>query len=242
MIYIEQPAFAPWLAVCEAMLTCEIVALYDDVQYEDGGWQNRNRIKTKTGIQWITIPVIKRHDQLIHHVRIAAPFDPNTLLRTLRMAYGRTRFFTETMTVVGPPLLAGHDLLADLNTDLLHRLRDVLDARCELRRTSQMRLPPTGRIDRIIKVCQYTGQNILWAGSGTRGYLDVAAVEQAGICVIWNNYLARHPLYPQTWQRGGFIPALSVVDAACNLGWAGLRARLLDDCAAYRSALNGVST
>jgi WbqC-like protein family len=237
VIYIEQPAFLPWLAVCEAMLACDVVALYDDVQYEDGGWQNRNRIKTKTGVQWITVPVVKQHGQLIRDVRIADSFDPSTLLRTLQMAYGRTAFFAETMAVLNPPLLAGHRLLADLNADVLCHLRDALGADCELRRTSAMPLPTTGRIERIVRVCQHTGQSILWAGSGTRGYLDTAAVDAAGITVAWNDYYERHPVYPQTWARSGFVAALSVVDAACNLGWSDLRTRLLAELTTYRSQI-----
>lgn len=242
MIYIEQPAFLPWLGFCEALLACNVVALYDDVQFEDGGWQNRNRIKTKTGTQWITIPVVKQHGQLIRAVRIADSFDPDAALRTLEMAYRRTRFFDETMHVLAAPLLAGHQFLADLNTHMVHRLRDALGAGCQLRSTSGMPIPATGRIERIIKVCKHTGQSTMWAGSGTRGYLDTAAVGRAGITVLWNQYQHRHPVYPQTWARAGFTPALSVVDAACNLGWAGLRTLLLDGLDYYRSQLNGVTT
>jgi hypothetical protein len=240
MIYIEQPAFLPWLGFCEALLACDVIALYDDVQYEDGGWQNRNRIKTRTGTQWITIPVGKKHGQLIRETRIADTFDPHALLRTLQMAYRRTAFFDETMQVIAAPLLTGHQRLADLNTDVLHRLRDALGARCDLRSTSQMPLPAIGRIERIIKICDHTGQSTLWAGSGTRGYLDTTTVERAGITVLWNEYRHRHPVYPQTWARGGFTAALSVVDAACNLGWAGLRTLLLDGFTSYRCQLNGV--
>ncbi|MBX7551542.1 WbqC family protein [Streptomyces sp. tea 10] len=239
MIYIEQPAFLPWLGFCEALLVCDVVALYDDVQFEDGGWQNRNRIKTKAGTQWITVPVAKKHGQLIREARIADSFNPRTLLRTLHMAYGRTAFFEDTMEVLAPPLTAGHKLLADLNADVLNRLHVALDARSELRSTSGMPLPATGRIDRIIKVCEHTGQSTLWAGSGTRGYLDTTTVEAAGITVLWNEYYPRHPTYPQTWARRGFTPALSVADAACNLGWTGLRLLLLNGFTSYRSKLNG---
>ncbi|WP_217561585.1 WbqC family protein [Streptomyces sp. GbtcB6] len=240
MIYIEQPAFLPWLGFCEALLACDMVALYDDVQFEDGGWQNRNRIKTKTGTQWITVPVTKRHGQLIHETRIADTFAPDTFVRTLRMAYGQTEFFDEAMEVLTPPLSAGHQFLADLNADMLYRIRDALGAACAIRFTSRMPLPAEGRMERIVRVCEHTRQSVLWAGSGTRGYLDTTALQHAGISVLWNEYYPRHPVYPQTWARQGFTAALSVVDAACNLGWAGLRGLLLDGLTTYRSRPNGV--
>ncbi|WP_143162683.1 hypothetical protein [Couchioplanes caeruleus] len=41
-----------------------------------------------------------QHGRLIRDVRSAAACDPAALLRTVQMAYGRTRFSTETMTVL----------------------------------------------------------------------------------------------------------------------------------------------
>ena len=35
--------------------------IYDEVQYTKNDWRNRNRIKTASGIQWITIPVYQRN-------------------------------------------------------------------------------------------------------------------------------------------------------------------------------------
>ncbi|MBV6702761.1 WbqC family protein [Kitasatospora aureofaciens] len=240
MIYIEQPAFLPWLAFCEALLACDTVVLYDDVQFEDGGWQNRNKIRTKSGIQWLTVPVVKQHGQRIEQARIAANFDADTLLRTLAMAYSRTPFYAETMATITPALEAGHQLLADLNADLLTRIHDALGATGRLLRSSTMPLPASGRIERIVAVCEHTGEQTLWAGSGTRGYLDTAAVGAAGIRVLWNEYYPRHPIYPQTWPRRPFTPALSVADAACNLGWAGLRTLLTDGFTTYQNELDGV--
>lgn len=241
MIYIEQPAFAPWLAFCEALVACDTVVLYDDVQFEDGGWQNRNKIRTKSGVQWITVPVVKQHGQRIDEVRIAANFEADALLRTLSMAYSRAPYYAETMEAVAPTLEGPHQLLADLNADLLAGVHDALGATSRLLRSSTMPLPTSGRIERIAAVCEYTGESQLWAGSGTRGYLDTSAVNTAGIQVFWNEYYRRHPVYPQTWSRLPFTPALSVIDAACNVGWSRLRDLLIDGFNVYRRELNGES-
>ncbi|WP_254407446.1 WbqC family protein [Streptomyces sp. GMY02] len=74
MIYIEQPPFLPWLGFCEALIACTSVALYDDVQFTQGGWQNRNRIKTANGPAWVTVPVVRATGQLIRDTRIADDF------------------------------------------------------------------------------------------------------------------------------------------------------------------------
>jgi hypothetical protein len=47
--------------------------LLDNVQFEKRSWQQRNRIKTPTGLQWLTVPVKSRgrFDQRISDVEIS---------------------------------------------------------------------------------------------------------------------------------------------------------------------------
>ncbi|MFC9683282.1 WbqC family protein [Streptomyces sp. NPDC056948] len=234
-LYIEQPAFAPWLGFCEALFACDTVALYDIVQFEDGGYQNRNRIKTPQGAQWLTVPVAKRHGQLIRDVRIADAFDPQAMLRRLRETYGRCRHVEETLEVLAAALTAGHQWLVDLNVCLVTDITVALGAPARLLLTSQLPVDPAGdRIQRIADICRATGADELWAGSGTRGYLHPA--DLGGITVTWNDYLERHPRYEQAWPRQDFVPALSVIDTACTLGWAGTAALLRAGLATYLDA------
>jgi WbqC-like protein len=237
-LYIEQPPFAPWLGFCEALFAADTVALYDNVQFEDGGFQNRNRIKTPDGIQWLTVPVVKSHGQLIRDVQIADGFDPQAMLKRLRQAYGRSRHVEETIQILAPVLGAGHRWLLDINIDLTTQLAVALGAPARLILTSQLPIDPAAdRVERIAAICHAAGADELWAGSGTRGYLDPAQLHAASVAVTWNAFLARHPRYQQAWPRQPFAPALSVLDTACALGWAGTAALLRGGLAAYLSSL-----
>ncbi|GLW58733.1 WbqC family protein [Kitasatospora phosalacinea] len=237
-LYIEQPPFAPWLGFCEALFACSTVALYDNVQYEDGGFQNRNRIKTPDGVKWLTVPVVKNHGQPIKDVRIADAFDPNKILRQVRLAYGRSRHLDEVLQVLAPALGAGHRWLLDLNLDLATGLVAALGAPARLTLTSRLPIEPTAdRTGRIVRICQAAGADELWAGSGTRGYLDPADLAADGIAVTWNEYLPRHPVYEQAWPQQGFTPNLSVLDTASAIGWAGTSALLRTGLTTYLHSL-----
>ncbi|WP_413100889.1 WbqC family protein [Streptomyces sp. Inha503] len=233
MIYIEQPPFLPWLGFCEALIACTTIALYDDVQFVERGWQNRNRIKTANGISWITVPVARNTGQLIRDTRIANSFDAVSMVRAIRLAYGRSPYADEALQVIEPPLSAGHQWLADLNVDLLTQIATALGSRASLLLTSRM--SSTGscnKTERLARICTAAGERDLWAGSGTRQYLDTTALAKNGITVTWNEYASRHPRYAQAWVKQGFTPNLSVIDAACAIGWAGVSAMLragLDD-------------
>ncbi|MEV7085922.1 WbqC family protein [Streptomyces sp. NPDC093085] len=241
MIYIEQPPFLPWLGFCEALIACTSVALYDNVAFTQGGWQNRNRIKTANGPAWLTVPVTHSPGQLIRETRIAEGFDASSMVKTLRLAYGRGPYADEALQVIVPPLSAGHNWLADLNTDLVTQIALALGSRASLFLTS--RIPPaesTDKTGRLAHICAAAGEPELWAGSGTRRYLDTAALAERGISVLWNEFNGRHPRYAQAWPKQGFAPGLSVVDAACAIGWAGVAAMLRTGLHAYRpTALMG---
>ncbi|MFJ3921640.1 WbqC family protein [Streptomyces sp. NPDC090022] len=233
MIYIEQPPFAPWLGFCEALFACDTVALYDDVPYTDGGYQNRNRIKTADGVRWLTVAVTRAPGQLIRDTPIAAGFDADLMLRTIRLAYARTPHIDEALHVLRPVLGAGHTWLVDLNLDLLTHIRAALGAPARLQLTSELRIDEADRTRRLAAICGAAGSKVLWAGSGTRTYLDTTALAEHGVSVRWNEYADRHPVYRQAWSRQGFAPNLSVIDTVCALGWAGTAALLRRGLAAY---------
>ncbi|MDQ0595750.1 hypothetical protein QF037_000095 [Streptomyces canus] len=233
MIYIEQPSFAPWLGFCETLLGCDTVAFYDDVQYTQGGWQNRNRIKTADGIAWLTVPVIRETGQLIKDTRIAPSFDPDLMLRQIRLAYARTTHIDEALNVLRPALTAGHTHLADLNISLITAIATALGSQTRLLRTSQMKITADDKTERLARICATAGEHVLWAGSGTREYLDTAELERHQVAVRWNEFTGRHPEYAQAWPRQQFLPGLSAIDAVCALGWAGTAALLRASFATY---------
>jgi WbqC-like protein family len=235
VIYIEQPPFLPWLGFCEALIACSTVALYDDVQFTQRGWQNRNRIKTASGVAWLTVPVVHNTGQLIRDTEIAEGFDAESVIKAVRLAYGRSPYVDEALHVVHPPLSARHRWLTDLNTELVTRIALALGSRTSLRLTSQMRgTHADDRTERLARICAAAGERELWAGSGTRQYLDTAALAEHKVTVVWNQFAGRHPRYAQAWPKQGFVPGLSVLDAACAIGWAGVAAMLRAGFDAYR--------
>ena len=56
-IAIHQPHYLPWLGYFAKWAAADLFIFLDTVQYEKNGWQNRNRIKTREGPRWLTVPV-----------------------------------------------------------------------------------------------------------------------------------------------------------------------------------------
>jgi len=54
---ILQSNYIPWKGYFDLINSVDEFIFYDCVQYTQNDWRNRNKVKTATGAQWITIPV-----------------------------------------------------------------------------------------------------------------------------------------------------------------------------------------
>ena len=68
IVAIHQPQYLPWLGYFDKIDKADIFVLLDDVQYKKNEWQNRNKILTATGWQWLTVPVKYNFGQKINEV------------------------------------------------------------------------------------------------------------------------------------------------------------------------------
>ena len=230
VVCIHQPPFLPWLGIAESLLVCDVFVVYDDVQYEDGGVQNRNRIKTATGDAWLTVPVRKRFGQLVSEVSIADTFSPAKLLRTLELNYASAphfrAHFDDLAAVIGGR--TWHRLI-DLNVALLRLLCTTLGSTCSLITASELGVPAGDKRMRLPALCTAAGCQWIYSGSGMRQYLPDSEIvyASAGVGVIWHDYETRHAEYPQQFPRLGFVPCLSWIDMWFNCGAAAMREQLL---------------
>ena len=71
------------------------------------------------------------------------------------------------------------------------------------------------KTDRIIDMCVKLGAKVYLSGrGGSTSYLDVDALERAGVRVMWQAF--RHPVYPQ--RNPGFVSHLAFLDLLLNVG------------------------
>ena len=59
-VAVIQPSYIPWKGYLEIIHSVDEFILLDTVQYTRRDWRNRNKIKTPTGLQWLSVPVFTR--------------------------------------------------------------------------------------------------------------------------------------------------------------------------------------
>ncbi|MBF0486229.1 MAG: WbqC family protein [Candidatus Omnitrophica bacterium] len=215
---IHQPQYLPWLGYFEKMSRADVFVLLDNVQFKKNEWQNRNRIRTSQGWQWLTVPVLHDHGQLICDVKFnSSRHWREDHVRAIELNYKKAPFFD----VYWPRLRLIYEkdwkALGELNIALVTLLAEFLGIATEIKIASKLNVS-SEKTQRLIDICRARHCDTYLAGAGCAEYMDFAAFKVAGIKVDVQSY--NHPAYPQLWTGAdvGFQPFMSVIDLLFNCG------------------------
>lgn len=220
-VVIVQSNYIPWRGYFAMISRADELILLDSVQYTKNDWRNRNIIKTPSGPQWLTIPVVRCFPQTIDQARIAGAGWAERHIRVIEHNYRRARAFDETSSWLFPSLrkAAGFPLLTEVNACLIAEFCRRLGITRTIRRCTDIvsrdalaNMEPT---ERVIQLCASAGATHYLTGPTAKDYLLLDKFEQAGIEVQWMDY-GRLPQYRQCWD--GFEPRVSVIDLLLNCG------------------------
>src|SRR5450432_1836130 len=122
-VVILQPQFFPWRGVFEQIRLADEFVHMDDAQFQKGGFTNRVQIKTSTGPQWLTVPVLRAgHLPPIAEVEIDYKNDWRSKhLKTLQMNYAAAPFLAPMLGLVGDIYAERPRTIGDLDIVALER-------------------------------------------------------------------------------------------------------------------------
>jgi hypothetical protein len=191
----------------------------DTVQFDKRSWQQRNRIKTPAGLQWLTVPVISRgkYEQKIQDVEILDTSFIQTHLRTVKLNYSPAPYFPvffSKLESILSSVTTGMRLL-ELNVRLVQAFVEFLQIRTPLLLASSLN-EPGKRTELLTNICRRLGANEYVSPIGSAEYLleDLPIMSAAHVEICFHNYI--HPEYEQRFPP--FLPYASVVDLIFNEG------------------------
>jgi hypothetical protein len=209
-VAIVQSSYIPWKGYFDLIRAVDEFILLDDVQFTRRDWRSRNRIKTKDGLAWLTIPVHDRGRSTT--IQEATISDPGWAMRhwlTIRGAYARTPFFSQYGPLFESLYVSpASDRLSQINHSFITAISGALGIATPITWSSAYD-PPPGRNERLIHICLKAGATDYLSGPNARGYLDEAAFAAAGIGVRFANYEG-YQEYPQ--PHPPFAHAVTALD------------------------------
>ena len=215
VVAAHQPQYLPWLGYFHKIDRADIFVLLDNVQYKKNEWQNRNRIKTAQGWQWLTVPVLYKYPQLINEVMINNRVNWQHKQRQATLSnYRRAPYYERLEGFLEDIFSSSWQLISHLNVAVVKRLTAILGIDTPLYIASELGEFPEDPDERLIAITKHFRADTYLAGAGGRGYMDLDKYSQSGIEVIFQDF--KHPVYSQLF--GEFEPFMSVIDLIFNHG------------------------
>ncbi|MBW1613246.1 MAG: WbqC family protein [Deltaproteobacteria bacterium] len=215
IIAVHQPQYLPWLGYFDKIDKADIFVLLDTVQYKKNEWQNRNKIKTAHGWQWLTVPVMYKYPQLINEVMINNKAHWQHKQRQAILSnYKKARYYNQLKEFFEDIFSSSWQFISELNIEVVKRLVRILGIDTPLYVASELGESPQDPDERLIAITKRFGADSYLAGMGGRAYMDLDKYNKGGVKVIFQNFT--HPVYNQLF--GDFEPFMSVIDLIFNHG------------------------
>ena len=212
-----QPGYLPWLGFFELIEQCDQFVILDDVQYTKRDWRSRNRIRTKNGWIWLTVPVLSKdkEEQLIKDVRINNDISwKKDHLNSIKINYSKAPFFDKYIEYFEDLYNQRWEHLIDLNMDIIYFLTKEINISTPIVLSSSLSISALSKNQRIIAICNKLNTDELYDSKAAESFIDIGLFKKEGIKVIFQDY--KHPEYRQSYKP--FIGHMSVIDLLFNEG------------------------
>ncbi len=214
-IFIHQPDFAPWLNFFYRISISDIFVVLDDVQFRRRGFINKDFIKTASGKEAITIPVVKkeRDNYLINQVEIS--YEHNWIekfIKKIEFNYKDSKNFKNNIFFFKSLLEKKEKYLMNFNLKIIYYVFKNLNINTKIIFSSNLKLKQK-KSDRILEICNNLNASEYITGQGSKEYLDYKRFSENNIRINDNLFLRKK--YNQL--HGEFLPDLSIIDFLFNV-------------------------
>jgi len=220
----HQPVYLPWLGLFHKLYLSDKFVYMDTVQYLDGDWNNRNKIKTSQNELMLTVPISKKKSKnkklneiIIHgyEQKNKKDFWQRVHWESIKLNYKKSPFFDYYAKDLEDMYTKKNwKYLIDICWYQFNLFRKYLNLENkEVIRMSEFDFTGT-KDELIIDHCTKLGGTGVVFGKHGRDYVDINKFNEKKILVYYQNY--QHPVYNQMFNN--FIPNLCVLDLLLNAG------------------------
>ena len=215
-IAILQSNYIPWKGYFDIMNMVDEFVLFDEAQYTKNDWRNRNIIKTKQGLQWLTIPV--RQENLMQKIKETRINDSKWNKKhwlTIQTNYAKSKYFADYKPYIEELYLnCTTQYLSEINYIFFEATKNLLNINTKISTSSDFELK-NGKTERLIDICYQCNASEYISGPAAKQYIDEDLFHQADIKLTWVDY-SNYPEYTQLFPP--FEHGVTILDLIFNEG------------------------
>jgi hypothetical protein len=211
----HQPSYLPWLGLINKIMKADLFCYFDCVQYQKKEYDNRNSIKTNSGILKLSVPVESKNHltKKINEIRIINKGWNKKHIKSIKLAYQKSKYFDNYFPELENILKNKHDKLTDLNFKILKFLLKSFKITTPVVLASDYNFEGS-KSSLVLDMCKkLKAKEYIFGGEG-KNYANVKEFTKNNIKLHFQVF--NHPIYNQLY--GKFVPNLSSIDLLFNEG------------------------
>lgn len=216
-VAIVQSNYIPWKGYFDLINLVDEFILFDDMQYTRRDWRNRNRIKSRQGPIWLTIPVeVKgKYLQKINETIISDPKWNHLHWKTVVHNYSRAEYFHVYRELFEDLYLGSRErYLSQVNHRFLVAICKILGINTRISWSTDYDLAE-GKTERLVALCRQANAPEYVSGPTAKGYIEEELLASEGISLSYMDY-SGYPEYNQFFPP--FEHKVSIIDLIFNEG------------------------
>ncbi len=207
-----QPYLFPYIGYFQLIYASDTFVFYDDVNFINRGWINRNRVLLNSKDQLITISCKDAsQNKLIKDIQVLDdPKNFQKTLLTIQAAYKRAPHFVNVFPIIESIFeIEPGSSIADMAIDSVLKICKYLGLERAFKISSmEYNNRELKKADRLIDICHIEGINHYINASGGR---EIYTKEYYGSKGINLNFLISEK-YEYMQYKNEFVPCLSIID------------------------------
>jgi len=196
-VAVLQSNYIPWKGYFDIINDVDTFIFYDDVQYTKNDWRNRNKVKSATGAQWLTIPVNNSNDSLICEVLLPNSNWNVKHFKTISALYSKAPYFKRYKDFLEHVYLEQNwRSLSELNQYLIQCIsKNILGVSTTFKDSREFKSEGQ-KLDRLLDLLHKSETDLYVSGPAAKDYIDNARFEEEGIKLVYKDY-NHYPEYNQ---------------------------------------------
>jgi hypothetical protein len=208
---IMQPYFLPYIGYFQLINAVDKFVLFDDVNFINRGWINRNRILVHGKAHIFTVPLREAsQNKLIKDIQVADSMNwIEKIKKTFELNYKKAPYFQDVYGILRNIISARDTELSSLILRSISKIMEYLDINTQLVETSSIYSNEhlKGQ-DRIIDICN---KELADHYINSIGGMELYSKQQFHKEGIRLNFLKSLPIEYKQFQNE-FVPWLSIID------------------------------
>jgi WbqC-like protein family len=210
----HQPVYLPGIIVFNKIALSDAFMFVGHCQYSPKSWHTRNRIRHGDREILLSVPVVKagRFGQSINETEIDNQPWQKKHLATIYHTYHRRPFFRDYFPELEELLTRPSTSLGEMNMAIIRAMMRWFEIDTQVLDSVDYGIQGH-KTDMLIAMCLAARADRYLSNLGSQIYVNEEDMRRNGIEHCWQEFV--HPVYE---QGGTFLPNMSAIDLAFNVG------------------------